>query len=290
MKKIVFGLGVLAAFTLFVVACNKENNGTSIVTNGTAKTPLVVYLTDGPLRLDTVNLDIKNVEVKLDTNASHMSDDHYGDKDLDSLNDRQHHDGFGIWDTLNFVPGVYNIAALRNGIDQTIGTGSVTGTIRKVRLTLGTNNTIVQNGISYPLVVNSRYVYVSINKKHHQKDSVNTAATALRIDVDLFRSIKLVNGTYYFLPFLKPFNDSNFGRVAGLVTPAEAKPLLTVFNSTDTSYAIPERNGFYKVRGLAAGTYSINFKATNGYKDTTISNIVVNLGQETKVPSIVLHK
>jgi len=273
----------------FVVACNKDNNG-SIALNGNTKVPLVVYLTDGPLRLDTVNLDIKNVEVKLDTNASHMSDDHFGDKDVDSLNDRQHHDGFGIWDTLQFTPGVYNVAALRNGLDQSIGTGSFAGTIRKIRLTLGTNNNIIQNGVTYPLVVNSRYVYVSINKKHHQKDSVNTAATALRIDVDLFRSIKLVNGTYYFLPYLKPFNDSDFGRLVGLVTPSDAKPLVTVFNATDTAYAIPERNGFYKVRGLAAGTYSINFKAMNGYKDTTITNQVIQLGSETKAPNIILHK
>jgi len=289
MKKIVVGLAALMTALFFVVACNKDNNG-SIALNGNTKVPLVVYLTDGPLRLDTVNLDIKNVEVKLDTNASHMSDDHFGDKDVDSLNDRQHHDGFGIWDTLQFTPGVYNVAALRNGLDQSIGTGSFAGTIRKIRLTLGTNNNIIQNGVTYPLVVNSRYVYVSINKKHHQKDSVNTAATALRIDVDLFRSIKLVNGTYYFLPYLKPFNDSDFGRLVGLVTPSDAKPLVTVFNATDTAYAIPERNGFYKVRGLAAGTYSINFKAMNGYKDTTITNQVIQLGSETKAPNIILHK
>jgi hypothetical protein len=289
MKKILLGLTSLVVIVLFVVACNKDNAG-AIAMNGSAKTPLVVYLTDGPLRLDTVNLDIKNVEVKLDTNASHMSDDRFGDDDLDSLNDRKHHDGFGIWDTLGFTPGVYNIAALRNGVDQSIATGSVVGTIRKIRLTLGTNNSIIQNGITYPLVVNSKYVYVSIKKKHHQKDSVNTSATALRIDVDLFRSIKLVNGTYYFLPYLKPFNDSDFAKLSGIVLPADAKPLVTVYSTTDTAYAIPERNGYYKVRGLTAGTYSINFKAMNGYKDTTISNIVLNLGQETKAPSIVLHK
>ena len=287
MKKIILGLGFFAAIAFVIIACNKDNTN---ALNSSTKTPLVVYLTDGPLGFDTVNLDIKMVEVKLDTNAAHKDDDHFGDKDIDSLNDHMHHDGFGIWDTLAITPGIFNVAALRNGIDQSVATGSVVGTIRKIRLSLGTNNSIVLNGVTYPLVVRSKYVYVDINKIHHQKDSVNTAATALRIDVDLYRSIKFINGTYYFLPFLKPFNDNNFASLSGLAKPADARPFITVFNSKDTSYGVAEKNGYYKIRGLQAGNYSINFKGNNGYKDTTISNINLMVGKETKIPEITLHK
>lgn len=286
MKNYFLGIGFILSLFVVIIACNKDNASTISST----KTPLVVYLTDGPVSIDTVNLDIKTIEVKLDTNAAHKLDDHFGDHDVDSLNDRKSHDGYGVWDTLTFTPGVINVAALRNGIDQMVATGVVTGTIRKIRLSLGTNNTVVFNGVTYPLVIKSKFVYVDIKKKHHQNDSLNSAATALKIDIDLYRSIKLINGVYYFLPYLKPFNDENFARLSGLVTPADARPFITVFNSTDTSYGVASKNGYYKFRGLQAGNYSVSFKGNNGYKDTTISNIVLNIGTETKVPTITLHK
>lgn len=290
MKKNILGLGFFTAIMLIVIACNKDN-ASDVASSGLSKVPLVVYLTDAPLSLDTVNLDIKTVEVKLDTNASYKDDDHFGEKeDLDSLNDQKHHDGFGTWDTLSFTAGVINVAALRNGIDKSLASGSVAGTIRKIRLSLGTNNSVILDGVTYPLVIKSKYVYVSINKEHHQKDSLNSAATALKLDLDLYRSIKLVNGTYYFAPYLKPFNDVNFARLSGLVAPVEARPFITVYNSNDTSYGVAAKNGFYKIRGLKGGIYSINFKGNNGYKDTTINNITLSIGNETKLPTITLHK
>lgn len=287
MKKIILGLSLFTAFDLCIAACNKDN---TVAFNSSEKTPLVVYLTDAPLAFDTVNLDIKYVEVKLDTNAAHKNDDAFGDNDVDSLNDNKRHDGFGVWDTLSFTPSIINVAALRNGIDKMLVNDSVLGTIRKIRLSLGTNNNIVKDGISYPLTVRSRYVYVDIKKKHHQRDSLNTNATAIRLDMDLYRSIKLVNGNYIFLPYLKPFNDVNFAAVSGNVLPAESRPFITVYNATDTNYGVADRYGYYKIRGLQSGTYSINFKGNNGYNDTTISNVVVSVGTVTKVATVTLRK
>ena len=287
MKKIILSISLFAAMVVGFVACNKDNTTSS---NGLDKTSLIVYLTDAPVSFDTVNLDIKYVEVKLDTNAAHKDDDAYGDDDEDSLNDNKRHDGYGVWDTLTFTPSIINVAAFRNGIDKMIATGTVTGTIRKIRLTLGTNNSLVKNGISYPLTVRSRYVYVDLKKKHHQQDSTSMASTAIKIDVDLYRSIKYINGSYYFLPYLKPFNDVNFAAVSGNVLPAESRPFITVYNATDTNYGVADRYGYYKIRGLQSGTYSINFKGNNGYNDTTISNVVVSVGTVTKVATVTLRK
>jgi hypothetical protein len=287
MKKIILSISLFAAMVVGFVACNKDNATSS---NGLDKTSLIVYLTDAPVSFDTVNLDIKYVEVKLDTNAAHKDDDTYGDNDVDSLNNNKRHDGYGVWDTLTFTPSIINVAAFRNGIDKMIATGTVTGTIRKIRLTLGTNNSLVKNGISYPLTVRSRYVYVDLKKKHHQQDSTSMASTAIKIDVDLYRSIKYINGSYYFLPYLKPFNDVNFAAVSGNVLPAESRPFITVYNATDTNYGVADRYGYYKIRGLQSGTYSINFKGNNGYNDTTISNVVVSVGTVTKVATVTLRK
>ncbi len=287
MKKIILSISLFAAMVVGFVACNKDNATSS---NGLDKTSLIVYLTDAPVSFDTVNLDIKYVEVKLDTNAAHKDDDTYGDNDVDSLNNNKRHDGYGVWDTLTFTPSIINVAAFRNGIDKMIATGTVTGTIRKIRLTLGTNNSLIKNGISYPLTVRSRYVYVDLKKKHHQQDSTSMASTAIKIDVDLYRSIKYINGSYYFLPYLKPFNDVNFAAVSGNVLPAESRPFITVYNTTDTNYGVADRYGYYKIRGLQSGTYSINFKGNNGYNDTTISNVVVSVGTVTKVATVTLRK
>ena len=287
MKKLFF---IVAIMLVTVYACQKENLIDLASSNATATTPVKVYLTDGPLRLDTVNLDIKLVEVKLDTNKSHKMDDHFGDNDKDSLNDGKKKDDFGYWDTLAITPGVYNVAALRNGVDQAIATGSVPGTIRKLRITLGTKNSIVQNGVTYPLVVNSNYIYASFNNEHRQKDSTSANTTALKIDIDLFRSVTLINGVYYFKSFVKPFSDSAFASVYGMVLPADIKPFVMVYNSTDTSYGMAERGGFYKVRGIKPGTYNIKFTAQGGYKDTTLTGLQLQAGVVTKIPNLTLRK
>ena len=57
-------------------------------------------------------------------------------------------------------------------------------------------------------------------------------------------------------------------------------PVLTKFSfnlrNKDTLYAIPDwEDGDYQIRNVPAGTYSINFKGRDGYKDTTIANITV---------------
>jgi hypothetical protein len=284
-------LGIQIIF--FAFACNKENMNATGATNTTSNAngaqAFNIYLTDGPIWNDTVNLDIKLVEAKLDT-SMHKGDDHFGDNDADSLNDLKHNDQFGHWDTLNFTPNIYNVAALRNGIDKLLATANIKGTLRKVRITLGTNNTIIDSGITYPLINKSKYVYADIHANHHQKDSVNQAAQALWLDFDLFRSIKKINGSYYLLPFLKPFSNENFASVQGTVLPIDAKPTITIYNTTDTSYGLPNKAGFYKIRGIVQGTYSINFKASNGYKDTTINNLVLTNGKLTTINSITLHK
>ena len=277
-------LAILIVF--FVVSCNKDNSTSN--TNGAQA--VNVYLTDAPIKNDTVLLDIKCVEIKLDT-SSHKGDDHFGDKDVDSLNNLSHNDQYGHWDTLNFTPNIYNVAALRNGVDALLATGSVKGTIRKIRITIGQRNSIIDSGITYPLYTKNTYVYASINAVHQQKDSVNKSANALYLDFDLFKSILLVNGRYYLLPVLKPFSNDNYAGVEGGVTPAASRPIITVYNNTDTAYGLADKLGYFRIRGITPGTYSINFRGTSGYNDTTLRNVVLTKGTIYLIPQKVsLHK
>ncbi len=289
-RKIVLSFSMLVLLSaMLITACKKETSASSNPAAGTQK--LSVYLTDDPSSYDSVFIDIKYVEAKIDTSTMHKDDDHFGDDDNDSDDDHHGRDEFGKWDTLQIIPGLYNVSKFRNGIDTLLGTANINGTIRKIRLTLGSNNYFRMGGVSYPLNFfpgTNNYLYVKINKRHHEEDV--SGQTALWIDFDISRSIVFANGQYYLKPVLRPFSDKNFAKVKGKVFPAAANPLVTVYNSSDTANAIPGNDGEYKVRGLKEGTYNIVFKGFNGYRDTTILNIQLNKGDEKTIPTVTLKQ
>ena len=290
-NKILFQTLAIAAILsgLIFTACKKDSKGDTNTTTGTQK--LSVYLTDDPAIYDSVLIDIKYVEVKLDNSEDHKNDDQFGDNDHDKDNDHHDRDKFGKWDTLSFKSGIYNMSTLRNGIDTLLGTANINGTIRKIRITLGTNNSLNIAGVSHPLNLLpgiNNYLYVNINNRHHQE--AVAGQTALWIDFDISRSIILSNGQYYLKPVLRPFCDNKFARLSGKVLPEEATALVSVYNATDTANGIPHKNGNFKIRGLKVGTYNILFKGFNGYRDTTIMNVQLNNGEEKTIPAVTLTK
>jgi hypothetical protein len=100
----------------------------------------------------------------------------------------------------------------------------------------------------------------------------------------------LRNGQFTLVPFIRAFLIKESGAVKGIILPGNSRSIVTVYNATDTAYALPWVNGEFKVRGLNTGTYSVFINAGNGYKDTTINNVSVTVGKETNVGTITLHK
>ncbi|MFN5930861.1 MAG: carboxypeptidase-like regulatory domain-containing protein, partial [Sphingobacteriales bacterium] len=72
--------------------------------------------------------------------------------------------------------------------------------------------------------------------------------------------------------------------------PLDAKAIVKLFNSTDTAIAIPGSEGRYKIRAMKEGIYTVLVSSANGYKEATLTNITVNKGRETKLPTITLTK
>ncbi|MDE3183508.1 MAG: DUF4382 domain-containing protein [Bacteroidota bacterium] len=290
-RKTLMGSGaMIALLSLLFFACQK--NVTPPIASSASARQVALYLTDDPCQYDSVFIDIKYVEIKIDT-SQHMNDDHYGDNEDDHMEDHHHQDQYGFWDTLAIRPGVYDILKLRNGIDTLLGTVNIpAATIRKVRLTLGTNNSVVISGTTYPLQQFSQannYEYIRI----HQEDEDNQyrpGQTSMWIDFNVCKSIVALNGNYYLRPFLSVFSMHNTGGIKGTVLPYAARPFVTAWNDTDTATAKPEENGEYKIRGLNAGTYSIMFQGSFGYKDTTLTGIQVTNGQSVEIPPINLHQ
>lgn len=254
---------------------------------------LSVFLTDDPSQYESVWVDIKVVEVKIDENNEHENDDKFGDNDKDDDDDNLHHDQYGKWDTLSFTPRVYNLMTLRNGVDMLLGTASINGKIRKIRITLGTNNYLYQGGVKYPLNLlpgTNNYLYVKIHDEDEDDENNNGLSSNIWIDFDISRSIIEQNGQFYLKPVLKPFSKKYFGAIKGKVFPQDALPLVSATNSVDAGSAIPEKDGGYDIEGLREGTYTVKFSGHNLYHDVIINNIVVQKGKKTELPNVTLTK
>ena len=279
------GIGItVGIIALLAVACTKSSAPDQ-------NRSLTVHLTDDPAVFSNFFIDIKYVEVKIDQDLNH--DSHFADNDKDGDNDKKDHDQYGKWDTLVFKPGVYDILKLKNGLDIELAKGNIAaGRIGKIRLTLGTNNTVVVGGVTKPLVLatgTNNYVYVKV--EDDDLDETPGGQVALWIDFDIAASVEESNGIYYLKSHLKAFGMEKFGKIEGKVLPLDAHTIVKASMGSDVSNAIPdEGSGEFKIRGLKEGSYTISYKGYNGYMDTTLTNIQVVKGKETHLPSITLHK
>jgi hypothetical protein len=317
--RILTGLAVTASIVLF--ACKKES---SVSAPGSARQSLSIFLTDGPTpSFDKVLVDIRNVEACVDTTTKNGLD--IGDRDDRRKDDTEagdaqddHGNGNGSsgqggdnrggsgnsgansgggssdcnWVSLDIKAGIYDLLTLRNGTDALLANGSLPkGKIRNIRLTLGDGNSVVVAGNTLPLQISAGSNQVTIRLFNGNIAVAGTSRFSLHLDFDASRSIAVIGGNFTLKPVLKAFCDEKSGRIEGRVQPSAAAPItVTVFNSTDTGMAIPEKNeGEFRIRGLKDGTYSVLFQGANGYRDTTITDILVKSGSEVKLPTITLH-
>jgi Domain of unknown function (DUF4382) len=290
MKKLTGSVSiVIAILSLLFYACQKDVSvSNENIPSGMNK--VSVYLTDGPTDYQNVFIDIQRIEIKLDTCRRNEDDDrdHAGcDDDHDSLSRRCE-----IWDTLDIHAGVYDLLKLRNGLDTLLASGFVlNGKIERIKITLGNNNSVVVDSIRHPLrlVNNQNFVYINIKRDH--LDMISSNNLRFYLDFDLKKSIVIIGGQYWLKPVLKPFGRHSSGEIEGKVRPVNSAGLIKAFNATDTAYAWPWRDeGEFKIRGLRDGTYSLFIDGINGYRDTTINNIVVQRNHETELGIIRLQR
>ena len=288
-------LSVMVISLVVIMSCNKENsNSSAVIPAGHQK--VSVTLNDGPVaNLSSVIVDIRYVEVKVDTGSVRHDDDYYDDDhegDDDHHGDEEHHHGdrFGVWDTVGVTPGLYDLVKLQNGIDTLIATGiTQAGKITMIRVTLGNDNSISTDSTHhYPLPICNKSPYVYANIRSVSLDSIGNNQFIVHLDFNIARSIRYDDGEYCLKPYIRPYANQNSGSIEGIVLPAAAHAYVEVLNSSDTALALPGDEGEFKIRGLAPGIYTVSFKSVASYHDTTLTNISVLLGQKTKLPTIVL--
>ncbi|MBE2230045.1 MAG: DUF4382 domain-containing protein [Chitinophagaceae bacterium] len=273
-NKILLVPALVSILSLFLYACQKDVS----VNNTDPSKPhsIRIYLTDHQTPVfDSVFVDIRALEVKLE-------------------DDTLPNDG---WVSLAIRPGVYNILRFRNGIDTLFGTGSLPNArVKKVKLITGDRNSVMKDGQSFPLRVKDedREVIANLDNSNFE---INNSQVLFWIDFDAGNSIRVDNSGsgnhngYRLKSHIKIFTRSRSGAIEGKVLPREADPIIKAVIGSDTATAIPDDDdGEFKIVGLNAGTYTVIIDGQNGYRDTTITNVVVRNREDTHLPLIRLQQ
>lgn len=222
MKKLPLLLALACLFMLG--ACSKtDENGTAQVT---------VRLTDGPAAYDHVYIDIQKVEVTME--------------------------GSSAVNIAPVRPGIYDILDFRNGLDTLLFRANLpAGKVGQIRLILGTNNSVVANGVSYPLNTPSAQES-GLKLNLHESFEANGAYT-IWIDFDAAKSIVVTgNGSYKLKPVIRAYSETTNGQIKGYVLPLTAGATVYAASGTDTLSAIPaSADGYFKISGIPAGTYKV---------------------------------
>lgn len=269
-----FILMTLVTALIAFYSCQKDISGNN--NNPDQPHAITIYLTDHQTPIfDSVFIDLRQLEVKLED---------------DSLPN-------GGWVSLNINPGIYNILRFRNGLDTLFATGNLPNArIKKIRLTLGTQNSAMLNGQSFPLRIKDEDRQVVANLESSNFEITNSGQILFWIDFDAGNSIQVDNSGsgnnngYRLKSHIKIFTRSNSGRIEGKVLPGAASPIVKAIIGTDTATAIPDHDGEFKIVGLNAGTYKVLFDGQNNYIDTVINNVLVRNREDTHLPTITLHQ
>lgn len=165
MKRILITLFSFSAILVYS-SCKKDAHGTT----------LKVKLTDAPAAYEEVNVDIKEVNVKMDGDTS-------------------------SWISLPTAAGIYNLLEYQDGVDTLIADAVLTGNkISEIRLVLGTENYIRSGGDSIPMVIPSGSESGLKIKMNH---TLNGSIDYLTLDFDAALSVKVENGDYRLRPVVR---------------------------------------------------------------------------------------
>jgi len=164
-KIIPIAVAVLIA-AMSLVSCKKEDR----------TAPVQFLLTDQPAIYDSVNVHIVGMSVQINHDTA-------------------------AWIPINTKDSIYNLLDLQNGVTKLIAQDTVPiGVLQQVRFILGSDNTVVVNGISYPLETpsaESSGLKVKIGKV------LAATMNPFTLDFDVSASISEQNGVYKLSPVIQ---------------------------------------------------------------------------------------
>ena len=253
MKKIKIILSFIM-LGLIINSCNNDDTNASY--------PYSVRLTDAPGPYDEVNVDIQGVEV--------IGED-------------------GKTVALNVKKGIFNLLDFSNGVDTLLATDSLEiSSVKQIRLILGANNTVVLDGVSYPLRTPSAE-QSGLKLKVNQTLQEGILYTVL-LDFDANKSVvKLGNGEYQLKPVIRTIEKAISGSIKGKITPIGKMAVVEATSATAVSYTSNvNENGDFLVMGLSPGTYTITITPALPSLPVTKTDIVVTAGITTDIGAFII--
>ncbi|MGZ8541693.1 MAG: DUF4382 domain-containing protein [Chitinophagaceae bacterium] len=276
-SKINLTLLCLLATTVIFYACQKDVSGNTPTTDLSKPHSVSIYLTDDQTPVfDSVFIDLQQLQVKVE--------------DHSLFNDG--------WINITIRAGVYNILRFRNGLDTLFASGVLPNAkVEKIRLVLGTRNSVMKDGQNFPLKIHDDDREVEINLEADNFDITSAGQVLFWIDFDASRSIQVENSGsghnngFRLKSHIRLFAKSKSGSIEGRVLPAVADARVLAINGTDTTAAIPEDdNGEFKIVGLKAGSYTVFIDGQNNYRDTAITGVHVRNNEDAHLPTITLSR
>ncbi len=250
-QKIMFATFIGLLFLQFT-SCDSEKD--------TEKSHLTVRMTDAPANYDAVMVDVKSVEI-------------IGNGGTTVL--------------LNANAGIYNLLDFSNGLDTMIASGDLeAGSISQIRLILGTNNSILVDGVVYPLSTPSA-------EQSGLKLQVNQTFEPgvdyyILLDFDANQSVvKTGNGAYKLKPVIRTINTAITGSIIGSISPIGENIVVTATSNGISYSSVTNANGKFLISGLPSGTYSITVTPALPLLPVTITAKTVVVGVSTDLGTVV---
>jgi len=157
-------------------------------------------------------------------------------------------------------------------------------------LVLGTNNSVVVNGVTIPLETPS--AQQSGLKLNVQQTVSGGILYTMVLDFDAGKSIVQTGSSKFILkPVIRTVLNAVGGSIKGAVTPKTLLTAVYAINGTDTMTTFTDLNGAYLIKGVPAATYTMKYWPTDTtYKSQVKTGIIVTTGNVTVVDTVRLVK
>jgi hypothetical protein len=182
---------------------------------------------------------------------------------------------------LNINPGIYNLLNFSNGVDTLIATGNLTfDKVEQIRLILGTNNSLVVDSVSQPLIIPSG----SESGLKIQVHQTLAAGVAYEVPLDFDAHQSIVSngdGSYHLKPVIRAIENAISGSISGQLSKPGVSATITATGSARTYSSGPDTNGDFIIKGLPAGKYTVSIVPVSPASSSTLTNIPVTVGMTT---------
>lgn len=253
MKKIL----LIASFIVFGItlnSCSSDSNSGTYAYN--------VRMTDAPGPYEKVNIDLKAVEVTGNNGQTVL---------------------------LNTTAGIYNLLEFSNGLSTLIAKSELSdANVSQIRLILGSNNTVVVGGVSYPLDTPSAE-QSGLKLQVHQTLLADIQNEIL-LDFDANASIvKTGNGTYKLKPVVRTIVTAITGNIKGSITPIGTLAVATATSVNGVEYSSSVNAlGQFQISGLLPGSYTFTITPLLPLLPVIQTNVLVTAGVNTNLGVIAL--